>query len=80
MEREKDDGIRIERVITDEVGVPRNDGTPGSAFYAVPFKLSAAPSALWTRLFLEEWKLPPRFTAMHREDSWGQDYPGWHDD
>ncbi len=65
MEKEKD-GIRIEGVITEEVGLPRNDGTPGSALYAVPFKLSQAPSALWIRYFLETWDLPPRFTSMHR--------------
>jgi len=66
LEKEKDDAIRIKRVITEEVGVPRNDRTPGSALYAVPFQLTTTPSALWTRLFLEAWELPLRFTSMHR--------------
>lgn len=58
--------IRITGVIVDEVTTPRNDGTPGSALYAIPFRLSRRPSAEWARLFVETWDRPPRFTTMHR--------------
>lgn len=60
------DDIRLIGLIADEVGVPRNDGTPGSALYEVPFRLSKTPSAEWERVFLENWDFPPRFTSMHR--------------
>jgi hypothetical protein len=58
--------IRITGVITEEVGDPRNDGTPGSGLYAVPFRLSRAPSQAWIKLFLRAWEMPARFTSMHR--------------
>jgi len=45
---------------------PRNDGTRGSALYTVPIKLSARPSTLWSRLFIEAWNHPESFTTMHR--------------
>jgi hypothetical protein len=60
------EAIKITGVITEEVGEPRNDGTSGSALYAVPFRLSRAPSPTWVRAFLETWEWPPRFTSMHR--------------
>ena len=58
--------IRIAGVIVDEVKVPSNDGTPGSALYTVPFRLSHRPSAEWARLLIAIWDSPPRFTSMHR--------------
>jgi hypothetical protein len=58
--------IKITGVITEEVGEPRNDKTPGSALYVVPFRLSRTPSPEWVRAFLDTWELPPRFTSMHR--------------
>ncbi len=58
--------IKITGVITEDVGEPRNDGTPGSGLYAVPFQLSRAPSPIWVKAFLQCWELPPRFTSMHR--------------
>ncbi|MDQ7008519.1 MAG: toll/interleukin-1 receptor domain-containing protein [Acidobacteriota bacterium] len=58
--------IRIARVIVDKVGAPRNDGTRGSALYAVPFRFSRRPPSDWAQLFLEAWDRPPRFTSMHR--------------
>lgn len=61
-----DEQIHIEGILTDEVTVPRMDGTRGSALYAIPFLLSREPSYLWQRLFIEEWNHPPRFTTMHR--------------
>jgi hypothetical protein len=58
--------IKITRVIVEEVTEPRNDGTPGSALYSVPFALSASPHPEWVRLFIENWNHPPRLTTMHR--------------
>jgi hypothetical protein len=60
------DDIRIEGIIVDEVTVPPMDGTRGSAFYAVPFKLSRRPSNVWERAFIETWTRPSRYTSMHR--------------
>jgi hypothetical protein len=53
-------------VIADEVGEPRNDGTRGSALYAVPFRLSKRVSYDWAQVFEQVWNRPPRFTSMHR--------------
>ncbi len=61
-----DEPIRIVGVITDEVGEPRNDGTPGCALYRVPFRLSRRPSPLWAELFVRAWDRPPRWSTMHR--------------
>lgn len=58
--------IKILGIITDEITVPRMDGTRGSALYKVPFRLSRKPSDLWSKLFLEAWRFPSSFTAMHR--------------
>lgn len=61
-----DEPIRILGIITDEVTVPKMDGTRGCALYKVPFRLSKRPSDLWSQLFLAAWKSPPRFSTMHR--------------
>jgi hypothetical protein len=53
-------------VDVDNVGEPRGGGGAGSALYAVPVKLSRAPSATWARIFPEVWNRPPEFTTMHR--------------
>ena len=58
--------IRIVGIVEEKVGVPRNDGTQGSALYAVPIRLSREPSAEWANLFVQTWDRPPRFTLMHR--------------
>lgn len=60
------DPLRIVGVIVDEVTEPTMDGTPGSALYAVPFRLSRQPSPLWSEIFVRTWNRPPRFTTMHR--------------
>ena len=60
------DPLRIVGVIVDEITEPTMDGTPGSALYAVPFRLSRQPSSLWSEIFLRTWDLPPSFTSMHR--------------
>jgi hypothetical protein len=58
--------IVITGVIIDEIGQPRNDGTPGSALYRVPFRLSRRPPREWVDLFIAAWDHPPRFSTMHR--------------
>lgn len=62
----EEDRISIIGVIVDEVTEPRLDGTRGSALYRVPFRLSKYPSSTWTRLFINAWNSPPRFSTMHR--------------
>lgn len=62
----EDEEIRIIGIITNEVTVPKMDGTRGSALYKIPFKLSRTPSRLWAELFVQLWNFPPRFTTMHR--------------
>lgn len=58
--------VKITRVIIEEITEPRNDGTPGSALYSIPFALSLRPPAEWIELFTQNWNHPPRFTMMHR--------------
>jgi hypothetical protein len=58
--------IKITGVIADEVSVPRNDGTRGSALYRVPLQLSAYPTTEWAELFAATWNRPPQFTTVHR--------------
>jgi TIR domain len=58
--------IKITRVIVEDITVPRNDGTHGSALYSIPFALSHTPPPEWEKLFTENWSHPPRFTSMHR--------------
>jgi hypothetical protein len=58
--------IKITRVIVEDVTQPRNDGTPGSALYSIPFALSRTPPVGWSQIFIESWNHPPRFTTMHR--------------
>ena len=58
--------IRITGVVLDEIGIPRNDGTRGSALYVVPFRLSRQPPRDWSQLFIAAWNNPSQFTSMHR--------------
>ena len=58
--------IRILDVVTNEVTAPTLDGTPGSALYTVPLRLSREPSRQWADLFVATWNRPPRFSTMHR--------------
>lgn len=60
------ESIRVAGIVKERVGRPRNDGTPGSALYAVPLQLSRTPSATWSEFFRECWNHPPSFTTMHR--------------
>jgi hypothetical protein len=58
--------VRIIGVVVDEVTMPRNDGTRGSALYRVPFQLSHYPPREWSKVFIEKWNRPSRLTSMHR--------------
>ena len=58
--------IELLEVDVEDVGQPRNDGTPGSALYRVPIKLSARPSAVWPEIAIKTWDSPPSYTTMHR--------------
>jgi hypothetical protein len=58
--------LKIIGIIADQVSAPRNDGTPGSALYRVPFRLSYKPSQFWAEAFVKAWNMPPQFTSMHR--------------
>jgi len=66
LKSENGEPVKIIGVVIDEVGEPRNDRSPGSSLYTVPFRLSRAPSEAWRARFIEAWDLPPRFTSMHR--------------
>jgi hypothetical protein len=58
--------IRIIGIIANEVGTPRDDGTQGSALYAVPFQLSRQPTSQWADHFVETWRRPPSYSTRHR--------------
>lgn len=58
--------IMLTSIDSDEVTQPLNDGTPGSALYAVPFHLNHYPNQTWKQIFLEKWRIPSEFTNMHR--------------
>lgn len=58
--------IRIVGIIANEVGTPRNDGTQGSALYAVPFQLTRSPTAQWAGHFVQMWERPPSCSTRHR--------------
>lgn len=58
--------IQITGIIADQVGVPKNDGSHGSALYKIPFRLSQRPSHEWAELFIHNWDHPSRFSTMHR--------------
>jgi hypothetical protein len=65
-EKKEFEPISISGVIVDEIGTPRDDGTPGSALYPVPFRFSRRPPEEWAKLFVQAWDQPSRFTSMHR--------------
>jgi len=58
--------IKITGIIANQVGTPRNDGTQGSALYAVPFQLSRRPSPEWAESFVQTWERPPSSATRHR--------------
>jgi hypothetical protein len=58
--------ISITGIIEQNVSKPRNDGTPGSALYRVPFQLSRNPPTEWAEYFPRAWDHPSSWTGMHR--------------
>lgn len=58
--------VEIEGVIADQVGQPRNDGTPGCGLYRVPVRLSRRVSYDEAQYLVHLWDHPPQFTTMHR--------------
>lgn len=58
--------IKLTGIVSEGIGRPRDDGTPGSALYAVPFRLSRQPPREWADHLVATWDSPPRFTTMHR--------------
>lgn len=62
----EDNIIKIKGILVDEVTLPLNDGTRGSALYKIPFELNRRPDYEWIDLFINAWNRPPRFTSMHR--------------
>ncbi|UUL75719.1 hypothetical protein NG819_16300 [Pseudarthrobacter sp. Fe7] len=48
------------------VGTPLNDGSPGSALYAVPLTLSRPLSADEQEAMVAVWDNPPSYSSMHR--------------
>jgi hypothetical protein len=58
--------LNIIGIVVDEVTIPKNDGTRGSALYTIPFQLSQRPTSEWSQVFVTTWNHPPRFTTMHR--------------
>jgi len=58
--------LTILDVITEEVSLPRNDGSRGSALYEVPIRLSRTPTPLEADLLGQVWDHPPQFTPRHR--------------
>ena len=58
--------IKITRVIVEDITEPRNDGTRGSALYAIPFALSRRAPSEWAELFVANWDYPPQWTTAHR--------------
>lgn len=58
--------FNITGVITGAVGSPSDDGTPGSALYAVPFSFSRALSSFEQEAVEAVWDNPPSYSTMHR--------------
>lgn len=58
--------LRIIGVISERVGQPRNDGSPGSGLYPVPVRLSRQLRADEAQLLVHLWDNPPSFSTMHR--------------
>ena len=58
--------IKIVGIVEKDVTKPRNDGTPGSALYNVPFKLSSYPPPEWADYFPNAWDRPSSYSSRHR--------------
>lgn len=58
--------IKITGIIVEGITTPRNDDTPGSSLYSIPFSFSEQPPEEWADLFIANWNEPLNFTSMHR--------------
>jgi len=58
--------LELVEVVIEEIGVPADDGSPGSALYLVPIRLNRKPSPEETPWILSVWDHPPSFSNMHR--------------
>jgi hypothetical protein len=58
--------VKIVAIDMQNTDTPRNDGTAGSALYAVSVKLNTGPPPVWGRLFVKNWDEPSGFSLMHR--------------
>lgn len=58
--------LEIIGIASARVGAPRNDGTPGSALYAVPIELSRRPTPREAALLVHHWDRPSSWSTMHR--------------
>ena len=58
--------IRMTGVDLNGITTARNDGTRGSALYAVPILLSRVPSPSWAESFVRHWDRPSSWSTMHR--------------
>lgn len=58
--------FKIIGINTALVGTPSNDGSPGSALYAVPLSMSRPLSAAEQEAMVAVWDSPPSSTTMHR--------------
>lgn len=58
--------LEIIGIASARVGTPRNDGTPGSALYAVPIELSRRPTQREAALLVHHWDRPSSWSTMHR--------------
>lgn len=65
-ENKEDEPIRIKGILADEVSLPLNDGSKGSALYKIPFELNKTPTYEWVQAFIHAWNRPPEFTMRHR--------------
>lgn len=45
--------IKITGIIEEGINTPRNDGTPGSSLYSIPFSLSERPPEEWADRFID---------------------------
>jgi hypothetical protein len=66
MMRSVSEPLKILGVIAEEISQPPNDGSRGSALYAVPIRLSRQPSPLEADLLDQVWDRPPQYTPRHR--------------
>jgi len=66
MNATEQDPLELVGVVVEDVGTPRNDGTPGSGLYVVPIRLNREATATEMRLLVETWDRPPSWSTMHR--------------